>query len=189
MSNTIYGANANTPVTSTQNANGVGLDVNLAPGSIALISDIAEVTRGTSVVAYAAHGIVSSLAGVVLDWDMARVAGGAGRILSGLIRYNDINAVFRGRLHLYTVAPAAIADQSPMTILYSSTTKKVGFIDFPALGTGGAGSDAAEAQWSGFLPFACEAGDTKVYGLVETLDVFTPVASKKLLIKLTGEAY
>lgn len=152
-----------------------------------------EKTRAANATAYGAKDVIASGAGADLwEFDLARFPGGSGRIVRVVLRSNDKTSVFRARIHLFNIAPAAIADNAVMACLYASNGSKQGSIDLPALGTEDTtASDAAEAVLATVsFPIKCAMADTKLYALVETLDaISTPVSGSKFYLELTAELY
>lgn len=51
------------------------------------------------------------------------------------------------RMHLYAVAPPAVADNAPLTLLWADRAKRLGVIDLPQFSTAGTGSDMAQSYW------------------------------------------
>lgn len=150
----------------------------------------ALLTRPADTVAYAALDTLanSTSAPVVLTFaGMARIAGGSGRIAKARMETNQSSNVARFRLHLFSVAPTALNDNVPYTLLWANRDKRVGTLDFPAAVTEGTGSDAARAHvFDARIDYVCAAADTALYGLLETLDAFTPASAQQIYLELIG---
>ena len=165
---------------------------------ILVVSNV-TLTRPGDTNAYIAKDTVSNStsAPVVLTFTNSVSAQGvSGYIVKARLITNQSTNTARFRLHLYTTAPTAINDNSPFTLLAANAGLRIGVIDFPACQTEGSGSDAANAMYTvgalnnastqspqGPLPFISAA--KSIYGILETLDAFTPAASQTFFIELT----
>jgi hypothetical protein len=119
----------------------------------------------------------------------ARKTAGSGYITKAQLQTDQKTNTARFRLHLFNAAPTAINDNSPMLTLYANKASYVGTIDFPACATeDSTNSTQATSQavpGSGNLPLAyLTNADANLYGILETLDAFTPAAQQKVNIKL-----
>lgn len=163
----------------------------------ALVSVSQEKTRPGDTTAYAALDVVAdstSSPTVFTFTGAARVVGGAGYITKAQLATDQKTNVARFRLHLFNAAPTAINDNSPFLTLYANKASYVGYIDFPAATTEDAtNSTQAIAQavsGSATLPLPFVAGaDANLYGILETLDVFTPANGQKVNVKLVTDQY
>lgn len=165
----------------------------------------AEFTRANNATAYTAKDVVGPAVTALLEFAaLSRPAagGGAGYITGARLMTTDTGvSTVKTRLHLYREAPTPIADNAAFTLLYANRLKRVGFIDFPALSTEAAGSDAYGAllvpgqltpSTMGQLPlkYNCAAADTKLYGILETLDAIgTPLAQSTWTVVLTADLF
>lgn len=160
-------------------------------GTLAFVA--ASFTRPANVTAYSANQTVSnstSTPAVMTFTNLARVIGGSGYIVKARIITDQSTNVARFRLHLFHTAPTAINDGSAFTTLWANRATTVGVISFAAAGTEGAGSDSAYAlltSGSGNLPipYVCDAADRNLYGILETLDAFTPASGQNIQVELT----
>lgn len=159
----------------------------IAGGSQALVS--ASFSRPANTTAYTAADVVADSTPNLLSFaGMARWIGGSGYITKGRVVTNQSTNVARYRLHLYHTAPSAIADNSPLAILYANKDKLVGTLDFVAAKTEGSGSDCAYSlNADARLAFKCAAASTTLYGILETLDAFTPTSGQQFYVELTAE--
>jgi len=151
----------------------------------------ATFSRPANTDAYAAKDAVSdsTTAPTVLNFaDLARENGGSGYITKARLITNQSTNVARFRLHLYHTAPTAINDNAAFTLLWANRSNRIGYLDFDACQTEGSGSDAANALNTTIrLAFDCAAADRDLYGLLETLDAFTPASGQSFHIELTGD--
>lgn len=170
--------------------------VNVTPASDAIFpvsgkpfQVYAEFNRPANVIAYAANQTVanSTSAATLMQFDVARVAGGSGWINKIRLETNSSTDTSQYRLHLFHTAPTMPNDGSAFTLLWANRNKRVAEIEFDALATKGAGSDAAKAQYLSPVFYTCAVGDTKLYGILETLTVRTPASAQGFYIELTGE--
>jgi hypothetical protein len=159
-----------------------------------LVVATAEFNRPNDSNPYAAKDAVadSTSAPTVLSFSgMARAVGGSGYVTKARLVTEDaaIAAPPRVRLHLFRVSPAAINDNAAFATLWTNRANRVGVLEFPTLTLEGAGSAMLySAPLVGLpLPYVCDAADTKLYGLLETVDAFTPAAQKDWFVELTGD--
>lgn len=148
----------------------------------------ASFTRPADTTAYAAQDVVcnSTSSPTVLTFASAgRYPGSSGLILSA--RHMKSNTTTSGasyRLHLYRVAPTALADNAQFTMLYANRANRIGFIDFTH-GVGGTGSDCTNAL-STFvnLPFLCDAAAVNLFGVLTVTSAYTPASAEQHFIEL-----
>lgn len=161
--------------------------VALTVGQIVVVS--AAFTRPADTTAYAAQDAVadSTSAPTVRTFTAAaRVNGGSGYIMKARLMTDQSTNTARLRLHLYNAAPTAINDNAPQTLLWANRAARVGVITFNALATEATGSTGAETlDIVDRLPFVCAGGDSNLYGLLETLDTFTPASGQNFYLELT----
>lgn len=154
-----------------------------------LVSD--DYTRPSNTTAYTAKDAVSdsTSAPTILTFaDAVESNGGSGFIVGArLVTDNVTSMTPRLRLHLYHTAVTPHNDNAAFTSLYANRTSRIGFIDFPALQTSGSGSDASYAvNFTDVVPFV--GGSTNdIFGLLETLDAFTPASGQKFYVELQIE--
>jgi len=148
-------------------------------------------TRPNDTNAYAAKDAVSDSTGsptVLTFTNVARVNAGTGYIVKGRLLTDQSTNVARFRLHLFNVSPTAINDNAAYTLLWANRAGRLGYIDFDACQTEGTGSDCASSLNDTVrLHFAAAAAFRTLYGLLETLDAFTPAAEQNLYIELSAE--
>lgn len=147
-------------------------------------------SRPADTTAYAAKDAVSDSTSspTVLSFDLARVAAGSGYIVRALLITNQSTCTARFRLHLFRTSPTAINDNSPQTLLWANRTASASYIDFSACATEGTGSDCAQSLNDTVrLPVIFAGGSTTIYGLLETLDAFTPASGQSFTIKLNAD--
>lgn len=164
-------------------------DVERVRGALTTVS--VEVTRPANAAPYAAKDVIdvstSAPAGFVFQ-NLARYAGGSGYIVKAQVLTDQKTNTARYRLHLFNAAPTYINDNDPYLALYANAASRVGTIDFDAAATEDAtNSTAAISQNTSVrLPFVCNA-DAHLYGILETLDIFTPASGQKVTVKLTAD--
>mgnify|MGYP001600192243 CR=1 FL=1 len=138
--------------------------------------------RPADTTAYVANDAVAQTTAATLSFDFNR---NEGYITKARLMTDQAANVAQFRLHLFTTAPTAIADNSPYTQLWANRAAKIGMIDIGPLATEGTGSDAALGLNTDIrLPFS---GDV-LYGLLETKTAFTPASAQNFYIELTLEA-
>lgn len=165
------------------------------------VSVSTEFTRAANATAYTAKDVVGpAVTANLVFTNVGRVVGGTGYIVGARLMTTDTGvSTVKTRLHLYAEAPTAIADNAAFTLLYANRLKRIGFIDFPALDTEAAGSDAYNSilvpgqlspSTKGQLPlwFTCAAADRNLYGVLETLDaIATPVSGSTWTVVLAAD--
>jgi len=115
----------------------------------------------------------------------ARLPGGSGYITGVRLETDQTTNAARYRLWLYNARVAAVADGAAVTVLWANRASRLGFIQTPAAQTDGA--DIAFAQDATIrLPFVCDTGQM-LWGLLETLDGFTPAALQSYYLALAVE--
>jgi hypothetical protein len=158
----------------------------------------ATVVRPTegSVTAYSAKDVISdstTAPTVITFTDSARVVNGGGNIVKARLFTNSVTAMLGAtcRLHIYNQAPTAINDNAPMALLYANKSKRIGYIDFPALSTEGTGSDSSSALWADIpLNFKTHTDSKNLYGVLEVLNVgAAQVSAQEFYIALNIEQY
>lgn len=188
-------------------ATGTGIDSDpyvLGTGSVAAAGEnhIGEVggklifqsvtfTRPADTTAYAAKDAVSNSTGsptVLTFTSLMRVSGGLGYNVKARLMTNQSTCVARFRLHLFRSSPTAINDNSPYTFLWADRSNWLGYIDFSACQTEGSGSDAAfSLNDTVRLVVGSAGGSLTVYGLLVTLDAFTPANGQQFHIGLNAD--
>lgn len=149
--------------------------------SVKTVSD--EFSRPADIVAYAVKDVVGD--GTTRSFTIGDVNGQSGIIKKARLISNDKALVGQFRVHIYNTAPTAIADNAPNTILYVNKSGYVGFIDFAAMITEDTASTASFSISTGLdLSYVLASADNKLYYVLETLSVFTPVASTAFYIEL-----
>lgn len=156
------------------------------------VSAVAEFARPGDTNAYAALDVVAdstSTPSILVFAALGRRKGSYGLITKSQITTDQKTNTARFRLHLFTVAPTGINDNSPFLTLWVNRLTKVGSIDFTAAGTEDStnSTSAGSLNTSTMLPFVCDSQDTALYGILETLDAFTPANAQNFSVKLTVE--
>ena len=152
----------------------------------------ATFARPADTTAYAALDTVSTStsAPVVITFSgMARVNAGSGYITKARIMTDQKTNSARFRLHLFHTAPTLTNDNAAFPLLWADRANRVGKIDFSPMTTEDAtNSTCAESLNEAVrLSFTCESANTALYGILETLDAFTPASGQNFYISLTAE--
>ena len=156
-----------------------------------LISSDINLTRPANVTAYTALDAVSdsTSAPTVLTFaNIVTTAGDTGYITKALIVTDQSTNIARFKLHLFNTAPTAINDNAAQTILYANRATYIGYISWNACGTEGTGSDCAYSLADTLRLAFTSGATTSLFGLLETLDGFTPASGQKFYIKLLNDA-
>lgn len=150
-------------------------------------------TRPADVSAYAALDVVSnstSVGAVLTFTNLARTIGGSGYITKARIITNQSTNTARFRLHLFETSPDASSsrnDNVPFTQLFANRALAIGVIDFPAMVTEGAGSDAARSMNADIRLGFSGSATANIFGILETLDAFTPANAQQFYVELIAE--
>lgn len=140
--------------------------------------------------AYVAEDVISEATSSATTWNFENARSSPGMIVGARL-YNNAELTPRTILHLYTTsAPTNTErdDGDQFGIMYESEDEKVGEINFPAL----AGEDATVGNGTRAQNFdlripvigVAPGASANLYGILETLDAFTPVANTNYTIDL-----
>lgn len=144
------------------------------------------ITRPADTTAYSANDAISSStsapAAIIFDLATAGLeAGGSGYLVKARLISNKSDITPRIRVHLYKSAPSQVNDNSAFPLLWANRANRICYIDFPALATAGAGSDAAHSLVADLrLPFKLASGETRLWAIIQTLDAFAPSSGQQL---------
>lgn len=151
-----------------------------------------EITRPADTTAYAAGDSVNtstSAATVITFANFARISGGTGYITKVRIATDKKSITPRFRLHLFNASPTLVNDNAAFARYYADESKRIGYVDLPAMFTPSdtSNSTLSEAQDATIrIPFVAVAGRA-IYGVLETLDAFTPASGEKFNVTLAGD--
>lgn len=167
----------------------------------AFARSVANFTRPADTNAYTAGDAVnnSTSAPVCMKFaNVARVNGGQGKIVRAIIECNFAtvtNGTFR--LHLFTKTFTPSNDNAAFAVLHANAVNYLGTFDFPTLVADSSSAAAAQSQQSpavsatGFLPleFACDSGDSAIYGALVATGAYTPSSAEVFNIILVIEEH
>ena len=166
---------------------------NLISGLTNLTISSVEITRPANTTAYIAKDVV----GTIMTFSNALKSNAGNGYVTKIRLMGDVSTqTFKAKLHLYSISPSAVVDNDPFTLLYANTTNRLGAIELQALSTEGTGSTACSTIWTagkadvngfaqGILPIKGATGSNIIYGILETLDAFTPTSGGKYFVELT----
>ncbi len=147
-------------------------------------------TRPANTTAYAAEDVItdSTSASSKLTFSDFDFSGQSGYVTGARIVTNDTDAVPRFRLWLFTDSTISLPnDNAPFTFNYSDAIDFLGYIDFPAVNIDGTAPWAHAQNYDVRIPFELAGADNKLYGILETLDAFTPDSAQGFTIQLCCE--
>lgn len=152
-----------------------GIDITIT-GSDTGKSSSDIITRPNNTTAYTALDVVSTETGEVLEFANIGIIG-ENIITSGTIRI-DVNAIPAGmdagfKLHLYSTAPTAIADNSAFNLPVADRTKYLGFITLVT--TTDLGDTVFIQEES--LNKVIKLTGTSIFGILQTIGAYTPTAN------------
>jgi hypothetical protein len=143
---------------------------------------------------YASGDVVadSTTTPTIMQFNVGRLNGGSGVIEKLIVISDNKNQVNRFRLYLWKTSITMQNDNAQFQFLYANSDNFVGFMDVPSLFTG---SDTTNSTGSigmnnfDILPFTLDSSDTKLYGLLVTLEGYTPVANTNYKVKIFGKNF
>ncbi len=154
---------------------------------------LVTIARPTDTTPYAALDSVNtstSAPTIITFTNAGRASGVTGYVTKVKILTNQSTNIAQLRLHLFnTNAPTLPNDNAAYAMMWADRAIYLGFIDLPPFATEGTGSDCARTEISGnLLAFKCASADRNLYGLLETLTVFTPANAQNFQIELACES-
>jgi hypothetical protein len=148
----------------------------------------ASQTRPNNGDAYTAGDVVGTNAATNLTFSSVSNVSGGHIIITGATLEIDVNAVPTGmssfRLHLYSSAPTAIADNTAYNLPSADRSKYLGYIEFPTP------VDLGDTLWAQVenvnMKRKLASASTTLYGMLETRGAYTPSAEcvKKVTINV-----
>ncbi len=151
------------------------------------LTSTVEITRPANTTSYTALDAIASSSTAptnLIFTSITRSGGLSGYITSAIIVTDQNSCTSRFRLHVFTSTVTAINDNAAYTYSYANNSIRVGTITFDACSTEGSGSTAAYSVNTTIrLPFKIPSGSS-LYGLLETVDSFTPASGQKFFIQL-----
>ena len=149
-----------------------------------------SIVRPADVTAYAANDAIadSTSAPTLLEFTgCANAVGGQGYIVKTRLLTNQKTCTARFRLSLYHTAPSPVNDNAPKPMLYANKDKLIGHIDLDPCNTEDTSSDAAFVMSTTLIPYVCAVTGTSIYGILTTLDAFTPASAQQFYVEITCE--
>lgn len=133
------------------------------------------ITRPSNATAYLANDVISTKAGSVLTFSNATKLSGSKIIVINANIMINVDAVPSGmdefRLHLYSSAPTAIADNEAFNLPEDDRSKYLGFV---TISTANDFGDTVYVQSVNTNKIVNLVDTTDIYGILETVDAFTP---------------
>ena len=149
-----------------------------------------SIVRPADVTAYAANDAIadSTSAPTLLEFTgCANAVGGQGYIVKTRLLTNQKTCTARFRLSFYHTAPSPVNDNAPKPMLYANKDKLIGCIDLDPCNTEDTSSDAAFVMSTTLIPYVCAVTGTSIYGILTTLDAFTPASAQQFYVEITCE--
>ena len=167
-------------------------EVNPLPVGGKSVTSTYAFTRPADTTAYAANDVIadSTTAPTILSFaNIARSVGGQSYIVKARVLTDQKTCTARMRLSLFQTAPTTINDNAPKTRLWTNRVISLGSIDFDPMTTEDAtNSTAASSMWtSAPINIVCDAASTTIYGILSTLDAFTPASGQQFYIAIDVE--
>jgi hypothetical protein len=144
-----------------------------------------EVTRPANTDNYAAKDVWGDGTVITLA-DLFSGNGGSGYISKVVLEGNQAADVLQYRIYFFNVAPTAIADGSPFTLLYADVAKRIGYVDINNMSAEGSGGDAAMGFWTGQLAAKAASDSDNGYAVIVINNAqTTPPSGKKMTLTVT----
>ena len=143
-------------------------------------------TRSNDTTAYAANDVFGEATASVLSFSSICNNNESGFVITGANIRIDINAVPSGmgqfRVHLYNAVPSAITDNLAYNLPSGDRSKYLGYV---VCNTPKDLGDTILSQNDNInFKSECAASTNTIYGIVETLNAFTPSANDVLTVTL-----
>jgi hypothetical protein len=164
----------------------VGVDGSPGNGGVTVVR--VEKTRPNESNPYAANDAINESASVGTNWTFAigRANADAGQLVAAFFATDQAANTVRFELDLYDTNPTAINDNAEATRLYANQGTYLGTITSGNLVKKTASSTQAEALVGLNIPFKCLAASASLFGILRTLDAFTPAANQKVQVTLVA---
>lgn len=151
-------------------------------------------TRPADTTAYAVNDVISSstTAPDAIIFDMANAgveAGGSGYLVKLRALTNKKDWTGKLRIHLYKAAIIPPNDNSLFALLWANRANRISYIDVPAFTTADATtSDCAHSLVADLrLAFKLAAGETRMWAIIQNLDVATPASGQIFFFAITAD--
>lgn len=148
--------------------------------------------RPADTTAYSANDVIAdseSSPTIISLANIARAVGGQSYIVKARVLTDQKTCTARMRLSLFQTEPKPLNDNAPKTRLWDDRVISLGSIDFDPMTTEDAtNSTAASAMWTNApINIVCDAASTTIYGILSTLDAFTPESLQQFYIAIDVE--
>lgn len=153
-------------------------------------SAASEFTRPADTTVYTFGDVVGTNAATYLTFaNVTRLASSVGYIIGVQVATDNWLCRQALRLHLYNVAPTAIADNAVFEMEYTDKASYLGFIDLPACQSGPtSASGGATAVLNENFSYRIVSDSSKqIFGMLESRDGSTPTSGQKFYVSLTLE--
>lgn len=149
-----------------------------------------EITLVTGTTAYHANDVVGGGTGTVYELPLVARENGSSQYLVGVrLTTNQKSITPRFRVHFFNANnPVISADNANWQDRYADTSKRVGYVDLPALSTA---ADTTNSDMSRAMDLTlrymmfCAAASRSLWFAFECLDAFTPAVSAAKLTLIT----
>ena len=143
-------------------------------------------TRPDNSDAYIALDVVGTAATSTMTFTGVHQVNGGHFIIMGASLRVDVSAVPSGmgafRLHLYSASPTAIADNAAFNLPAADRSKYLGYIEFDT--PTDIGDTLYTAKENINMKRQLASDSTTIYGMLQTVNAFTPSASTVKTVKL-----
>ena len=161
-------------------------------GNLAIVQ--AGFGRLSNATPYAANTAVIRNGAIPISFpSTARAAGKTGYINSAICSTSLVAMTGQLRLHLFSVTPLQVAtDGNPFIVHTDNDLSVLGWIDFLTFNSGGTGSNASRSAGTlnpSPLAFRTEPTSTTIFGLVQSLNAWTPTSGQNFAFQLFADRY
>lgn len=184
-------ANANTKLESIYDSTAnTHSPVHFCGGQTAFIVD--SKVRPNNGTAYVAGGAIGNTTSTVFTFNTAaRKAAGTGQVISakltkgGIAGSQTIPSGFALRFWIYSTTPSSPpADAAVFSPNFATRAQRLGYVDFTDWAVGSDCVESVAAPVVSPLGFASDANN-RIYGVLQTIGTFTPIAAETYEISLT----
>lgn len=186
MATGIYAADGSMRVSVVDGAGGTS--PSLTPTTFQTRIATVSVVRPANTTAYAAGQAVGTGASCLFTFAGTSVpAGGRGRIISARLQKSSnvtTNASFRLWLHNTATFTAPAADQAAIAFTNSDRNKRLPFITFATMTSGGSCAESVGTMSELGVPFDMAGSETELVGILEATAAYTPTSSEVFYIEL-----
>lgn len=142
-------------------------------------------TRPANTTAYAAGDVISATSATNMSFQLARINGGSGEINKVLLVTDQATNNSGYKILWYSTNITALADNAQNTLLYANRDSFIGTTFLNAV-SGETGTNTGVFSMNDYdrLQFNCGSSSREIFGVLVTLDGFTPASGQLFFVKV-----